>query len=129
MVTHHVKAGRRDHGAQACDEVERLEDECVGAVAPCLFHDVAQASVIEPFESVGGDGRSAEAPLLALRLTAHRVADSLDPFSVPTVDGDFGMNVEAHDCGGRRGGASARRIDEPQGGLSGACAGYAPAPW
>jgi hypothetical protein len=35
VVAHHVRPGRRNHGADASDEVERLEHERRRSVAPC----------------------------------------------------------------------------------------------
>ncbi len=52
-----MEARRRHHRAKPTKQIERLEDEHVGAVAPRLLHRVGHAAVGAQLEAVLGDGR------------------------------------------------------------------------
>jgi len=108
VVAHHVKARRRDHGAEPGDAVERLEVERHGAVAPGLLHLVAQPPVGQLGEALLGDGGPAEI-----------AADALDLRAVPAIEGGGGVHVEAVDLGDGLAVALELGVDEAQRGLSG----------
>jgi hypothetical protein len=108
VVSHHVKPGRRQHGANPSEQVARLEDQRDGAVAPRLLHGVDKAAVLALAQALLSDGRSAEV-----------AADALDAFSVAAIESESGVDVEAEHLGDRLGVTTELGSHQTQDGLTG----------
>jgi hypothetical protein len=86
-----VGARGRDQGGELAEEVERFEEQRLGAVAPGMRQAVEQASVGELGEAVGGE-----------RGAQDVAEETLEAAPVMCVDGDVGVEVEATGGGAAR---------------------------
>jgi len=86
-----VGAGGRDQGGELAEEVEGLEEQRLGAVAPGMLQAVEQASVGELGEALGGESGARDV-----------AEETLEAAPVLCVDGDVGVEVEATGGGAAR---------------------------
>jgi hypothetical protein len=84
VVAHEVEARRRDGEGEPLQERHRLEHDLRGAVSPAPLEPVAEATVVEPREPIGGERRAGDVP-----------AEPLETTAVAGRNGDGGMEAEA----------------------------------
>ena len=81
VLAHHVQPRWRHEGANASDEIERLEQERDGAIFPRLLEEVAKLAARLLFEAVLRDRRPANVATQPLELGA-----------ITRRDGDLGVH-------------------------------------
>ena len=107
VIPERVNARRRYESTEACEKIEGIENDRACPVFPGSFEAVANAPVLANVEAVLGERRPCDV-----------AAEALESLSVPTVDRDLGVDVDAADFGDRalRGGtAHEGRSDEFRG--------------
>jgi hypothetical protein len=95
-----VKSRRRDQGNEPRDQIEWVEQDGVGPVAPGTLEAVAKPAITVLFES-----------LLRERRPGDVAIQPLEPLAIATVDRRAGVDVDACDVGlaSRWGGAARER--------------------
>jgi hypothetical protein len=79
-----VGTRRRDEGGQPFQKIDGVEDYVGGAVPPAVLESVAESSVLQLAEPIGGDRRT---PAVA--------SEALQAFSVPSRDRNVCVQAEA----------------------------------
>ena len=89
-ISQHVNPRRRDESAEAREKIQRVENDRTCPVFPGGLESVANSAVLSKVEAV-----------LCERRPGHVTAEALESFSVPAVDRDLGVDVDAADFGDR----------------------------
>ena len=90
VISERVNARRRYEGAEAREKIQRVENDRARAVFPGSFEAITNPAVLSKVEAVLGERRPCDV-----------AAEALESLSVPTVDRDLGVDVDAADFGDR----------------------------
>ena len=87
-ISQHVEPRRRDESAEAREKIQRVENDRTCPIFPGGLESVANPPVLSKVEAV-----------LCERRPGHVTAEALESLTVPPVDRDLGVDVDAADFG------------------------------